>query len=451
MRVERWYYFFFLIIVATACCFYNPWLLNFQNDDFIELVKDIRNPGFHFSIRPIGDLSIQFDKILFGKEPAGFHFTNLLLHTLCSILTGVLVYTLDFKIANISNRLFAITTATVFFIYAFDCEAVFWILGRSAILGNIFFLIALICYIRSERFDLKFFTACCAFVLGLLSYESIMIFLPVIVLYDLLVRKKIKLRNWLIIFSILIIYLSERFFVYGVVIREYDGSLWLHMNIVGLITNYIKFLPRIFLPPLHTTAFIISAFIFYLLFGFVLFRSIQKRNNLMTWLLPVLLIAPLPYLSIGINIHNVEAGRFLYMPVVFAVIIIVRTVFHFKHGAILLGIFGAIHLWSLFNAATVYRTAGNIVSVTGRALANFKDQTVITVYNLPQTNNGATIFRSGFEEAVHFYNPNITNIIVVTKGTTDDSWNRNYNLRMSSKLRDSVMMFYRKNELQVKQ
>jgi hypothetical protein len=114
MRVERRYYFFFFIIVVIACCFYNPWLLNFQNDDFRELVKDIRSAGFHFSIRPIGDLSIQSNKILFGKDPVGFHFTNLLLHILCSILTGVLVYTLGFKIENISKRLVAITTAVCF-------------------------------------------------------------------------------------------------------------------------------------------------------------------------------------------------------------------------------------------------------------------------------------------------------------------------------------------------
>jgi hypothetical protein len=338
----------------------------------------------------------------------------------------------------------------LFFIYAFDCEAAFWILGRSAMLGNLFFLIAFICYIKAESLDRNFFAACGAFGFGLLSYESVMTFLPVIILYDLLVRKRIKIKNWLIIFSILIIYLSARFFIYGIMIREYDGSLWLQMNIVGLITNYIKFLPRIFLPPLHTTAFIISAVIFYLLFSFVLFRSIQKRNNFMTWLLLVLLIAPFPYLSIGINIHNVEAGRFLYMPVVFAVIIIVRSVFHFKHTLILLAIFCTLHLWFLLNAATVYRTAGNIVSETGKALISFKEQTVLTVYDLPQTHQGATIFRSGFEEAVHFYNPKITNIIVVTKDSTDDTWNRNYKLRISSKLGYSVMMFYRKNELQVK-
>lgn len=149
MIKQKHFIYFILIAAAIIALFlYNPWLLYFQNDDLVHI--PLSRDGVllqHNSFRPICDLSMMLDYKLYGKNAAGYHLTNLILHLLNSILVFIAVTLFAKKYLPHTDKTFtAFVTTVLFWIYMNHSEPVFWILGRSAMLGMLFFLPAVIFY-----------------------------------------------------------------------------------------------------------------------------------------------------------------------------------------------------------------------------------------------------------------------------------------------------------------
>ncbi len=137
--------YFILIAAAIVAIFlYNPWLLYFQNDDMstIPLSRD-KILFQHNSFRPICDISLIMDYKLWGKNAWGYHLSNLIFHFINTVLVFVITKK-SLKKYKLSEEpiLCSFTTAVLFWIYMNHSEAVFWILGRSAMIGMLFFLLA---------------------------------------------------------------------------------------------------------------------------------------------------------------------------------------------------------------------------------------------------------------------------------------------------------------------
>ncbi|MDP1659622.1 MAG: tetratricopeptide repeat protein [Methylotenera sp.] len=147
----------------------------FQFDDYNIIVN---NPVVHswqawwadvgHGIRPLLKLSYTFDWILGGwaldRREAGFHFTNLLIHS----GNTVLVWFLTVGFLRQSNRLvfsnllantplIGAVTALLFAVHPIHTEAVTYISGRSASLMTLFYLGGILCYMTGLQKQSRFY------------------------------------------------------------------------------------------------------------------------------------------------------------------------------------------------------------------------------------------------------------------------------------------------------
>jgi hypothetical protein len=133
---------------------------------------------------PLTLSSYLIEHTLWGLWPGGYHLTNLLLHTVNTVLVFVLIGRLT------NNRFIGWTTAALFAVHPVHIESVAWIASRKGLLSGSFILAALIYRLKpkpTER-DQAFFLL--FLVLALLS-KAIAIVVPVIVLtYDLAIRRE---------------------------------------------------------------------------------------------------------------------------------------------------------------------------------------------------------------------------------------------------------------------
>lgn len=94
----------------------------------------------HSNWHPVTWLSHAFDCQLYGLDPAGHHFTNLLLHV-CNVL---LLFLLAVWVTNRIGR--SLLLAALFAVHPFNVESVAWIAERKNVLSMLFFLLTLGAY-----------------------------------------------------------------------------------------------------------------------------------------------------------------------------------------------------------------------------------------------------------------------------------------------------------------
>ncbi|MCK5717552.1 MAG: tetratricopeptide repeat protein [Thiomargarita sp.] len=135
---------------------------------------------------PLTWLSHALDYALFGLEPWGHHFVNILIHGFNSLLVFALVIVLmSFKKASIDNKILlaAGVAAILFGIHPQHVESVAWVAERKDVLCLFFILLTLISYVfyvEKARRSWYFVTIVC-FVLALLA-KPMAVTLPVILL-----------------------------------------------------------------------------------------------------------------------------------------------------------------------------------------------------------------------------------------------------------------------------
>ena len=126
------------------------------------------------SYRPLYWLSLAFDRHLWGLNPAGFHFTNLLLH----IFNGALLFHLlrRLRIAILA----AAATSLLWISLPINSEAVAWISARAYPLCFFFLLLSLLATLRylEGRRPLALLAAFITGVAALLSHESGILIFP---------------------------------------------------------------------------------------------------------------------------------------------------------------------------------------------------------------------------------------------------------------------------------
>ena len=402
------------IAIAIGLFLYNPFPLYFLNDDFIHI--PLSGSGAIFqrnSFRPVCDWSIQLDYIIWGKTAWGYHLTNVLLHIVNSILVFQFVKQLCKTFTIEKAFQLALPVATLFFIYAFHSEAVFWIIGRSAALGVLFFLPACIFYLKRNKGKYHFHLSLLFFMLALMTYESVWIF-PLFAAFILLLASHqiSKSREWGrigVVGVIFLVYLISRYLVIGEIMGGYESSVFISFDFRSMLEGFIKLLSRTFVPPVIESIYLIYLVIVWVGILFLLAykagRKI-KEKLLLQFAIPLLAISVLPYLSLGIDTHTVEGERFLYMPSIFAGIFLIRliqlAVRNIKwHLFFLLILFGY-HVWFLTRAAGAYRAASLVTKTTFEEINRLHQKKVLMIDSLPQSYKGALIFRSGFAEGIRW-------------------------------------------------
>jgi len=426
------------IMAGWSLFLYHPFQYYFLNDDLIHIPLSSRGELFQRrSFRPLADLSVMMDFHLWGKRAWGYHFTNLLLHLGNTIAVYFFARAI-FK--NFSTLPPGKTTlqllALLFWMYAMHSESVFWILGRSGSLGCLFFQLACILYFKRNQ-PFYYVGSLVIFVLGLLAYESVWIF-PLVALIISFVPSPLQLSSikkpWLyplIVWLIFIAYLFTRHQAIGEIAGQYEASSFKSGAVGILLANTIKLLGRTFLPPLYT-GMVIAMGIFYLVVGgkWLLIsglRVVKGISRLLLILLVLLVLSVLPYASLGIDTHGVEGERFLYLPSVFAVMLLAVFINADQSAAwkrTIWVLLFALHTLLLTRSATLYKTASAIVQTTFIQINALNNKQRLFIDSLPQSYNGALIFRLGFNEGAKWLTSkhSVDSIFLLSQKTDNSRW-----------------------------
>jgi tetratricopeptide (TPR) repeat protein len=201
-RREKRYllYYCLALIFITAAVYQNTFQNGFSSyDDPAMIVQnnDIREISFpslgaFFSkayilhYHPLTMLSFATDYAVFGLDPRGFHFTNLLLH----IINVLLLFLLMRKVIRADGLSFGL--ALLFAAHPMNVEAVAWVTARKDVLYAVFYLAALnvyLAYLRETSNRRFYYFTILLFLFSVLS-KSAAVTLPfILVLIDLSERR----------------------------------------------------------------------------------------------------------------------------------------------------------------------------------------------------------------------------------------------------------------------
>ncbi len=132
---------------------------------------------------PLTIFSFLIDHTLWGKNPCGYHATNVLLH----LANGVLVFLLLKQLTG--NRFVAWLAAALFLIHPVQIESVVWISSRKGLLCSLFMLWASIVRLRPEVTAKQDAWYIGLLIAALLSKALAIVFPPIVLLYDVLIRR----------------------------------------------------------------------------------------------------------------------------------------------------------------------------------------------------------------------------------------------------------------------
>jgi Flp pilus assembly protein TadD len=145
-----------LLLVLATLALYNPVIhhpfVNFDDDRYVTDNTHVRM-GLHWDTvrwafttydeanwHPLTWLSHAMDCQIFGLNPAGHHYVNILLH----VVNVVLVFWLLWRATEFAGRSFMV--AALFGLHPINVESVAWVAERKSVLSMLFLLLAIWAY-----------------------------------------------------------------------------------------------------------------------------------------------------------------------------------------------------------------------------------------------------------------------------------------------------------------
>jgi hypothetical protein len=266
---------------------------------------------------------------LFGLSPAGWHVTSLLIHLLATWLVFVLAkrLTSDYLVAALAALLFGIHPAHI--------EAVAWVSGITDSLMTLFFVATVILYLKSRTgsrasllLSLLFYS------LSILTKEPAVVFVPLILCYELLVGKKEPYTRFLKILPFLLV--TGVYFIVRVKVLGGLGHQLTSLPISTLaltIPSVLWFYVNHLVWPLPLSAFydatyVSGGWLFWgplagVLSATIIYVILARHSALVLFLgcwvlLPILPLLNLSLFKFGEIVHD----RYLYLPsVAFCIVI----------------------------------------------------------------------------------------------------------------------------------
>ncbi len=209
---------FSILTFIIAFFIYLPTIWNKFVWDDIQLITHPLNLGknpysFFFGsgiyYRPFLHLSMAIDYSFWHLNPMGYHLTNVILHSIASLLvflTGLFILkdeSINLNNIHLNNGNTKILTAAllssiIFAIHPVHTESVAWISGRTDIISTIFLLLAFLSFLiyRRESKISGLILTCIFFLFSLFSKENAISFIFIAMLYGLLTgmnRKKLAI------------------------------------------------------------------------------------------------------------------------------------------------------------------------------------------------------------------------------------------------------------------
>jgi len=270
--------------------------------------------------RPFAMLTILADYSFWRLNVQGYHFTNIVIHT----LTALSLYW--FVALLYGDRLLSLLASILFLVHPIHSEVVSWISCRADSMATLFVLLCFIFYIKQLISGRAYFSAMSlsCYILAILSKESALILPGLLLLYHYAFKKKIKTAVFLPMLGVAFIYFFLRLSVF-------KFSLPANLNFAGLfqrfpgffaaVTDYIRILimpfglrveyeggpfrfsdPRVAFGAI--TALLILSFAF----------TNRKRNSLVFFATGWFFVSLLPVSNIFYPLPFYMAERWLYLP-----------------------------------------------------------------------------------------------------------------------------------------
>ena len=193
---EKRVFIYSLLLAVVTLAFYNPITRN-QFIDFDDLLYILKNSHIQSGLtwgavkwsfttfysgnwHPLTWLSHALDYQIFGLNPIGHHYTNLLIHT----ANVVLLFRLLRRATGFTWS--SLVVAALFALHPVNVESVAWAAERKNLLSMFFFLLALHAYDRYGRTGARYLYLLVAafFVLGLMAKPQIVTLPFVLLLWD---------------------------------------------------------------------------------------------------------------------------------------------------------------------------------------------------------------------------------------------------------------------------
>jgi len=159
--------------------------------------------------RPVTLLSLGANRALGGPEAWSFHLVNDLLQALASVLVLVVAGSLG------ATEFAGLSAALLFAVHPAHTEAVNAIVGRAEILSFLFAVSAFNLYVKDPGSRRREAGIGFLYLIALLAKETAAFALPLFLLYDSIVARRVQLRRFLSLAAALAVYLVIRFWVLG--------------------------------------------------------------------------------------------------------------------------------------------------------------------------------------------------------------------------------------------
>jgi protein O-mannosyl-transferase len=268
-----------LVAGFTVLAYSNILFNFFLGDDFVHLTwlsKAVHDPSLllrNFThnwldiqtyrfYRPLISVVMFTDYLIWGANGLGFHITNVLFHTVSTILVFGITKQLAGKITakdSTYDDIWPAAAALLFGLYPLHCEPVSWITGRVDTIVTTFYLAAVWCYIRWRGGAGILFLASslASMTLALLSKEMAVSIPALLAAYEVIFAPntngrlarafdsiKITFPYW----ALLVLYFIVRRFALGTFVGGYDDSLFFVANWKQFIRGWLNGLFMIFVP-----------------------------------------------------------------------------------------------------------------------------------------------------------------------------------------------------------
>ena len=254
--------------------------------------------------RPLQMLSYYLDYNLWALKPAGFRFSNILLHLFNSILV--------FYLLNLvfNHRLLAASTSSLFLVHPVNISSVAYISARGDLLSAFFILaccVLFLKFLRSKNYFLYFFSILAA-AFAFLSRENALLIIIFLMLISIVATKNLtKLKHLTDFFVLSAAYLTLRFVIFGisglVTHPDYINPVLALMNFLNIIFHYVLLLLwPVDLRMFHSTALIsqlnLSTLLLSIMWAILVLAVILKWNKVKQ--LPAELIFGFSWFFLGI-------------------------------------------------------------------------------------------------------------------------------------------------------
>ncbi len=300
--------------------------------------KDYFAISGEMSYRPLVTISYFIDYAIWHLNPFGFHLTNVVLHTINTVLFFLLLRTV------LSNNKIILLSTLFFVTHPILIETVNAIGYREDLLSATFLLVSFICFIKSDslfyrensqitRFAFYYAISLVAYLCALFSKEMA-ITLPALLMVFVVFSHQ---KPWLAFakrfkgiyagyLAISLFYLTIRFIVLSnpaLKTAYQPGGLWINIfTMIKILASYIKlsFFPvnlnADYVVPLGESpsevTFVLS--LLFLISIFIIFTLVCKTRNIFAFWMAWFFVTLLPVMNI-LAIGNIMAERYLYIPV----------------------------------------------------------------------------------------------------------------------------------------